>query len=124
MSPAGSCYYQQGLASGLRQRQGCLYPLPFWTLSPAESKVKSDLPQLPIGGGESGLLRKRSSGAERDGLHDSQLPCGGRFRLRYGASVRRGDADGSINYLKLEDEGCVRLFADRVRGVGTSLGVG
>jgi hypothetical protein len=60
MSPAGSCYYQQGLASGLRQRQGCLYPLPFWTLSPAESKVKSDLPQLPIGGGESGLLRKRS----------------------------------------------------------------
>jgi hypothetical protein len=46
VSPAGSCNYQQGLASGLLQRQSCLDSLSFWTQKLEESKVQIDLPQL------------------------------------------------------------------------------
>jgi hypothetical protein len=88
--------------------------------SPGESKARNDLPQLPLGDGESGLLWKESGSAvevpavreevlsatreavrgrcaapEREGVHDSQLPRGRQQRARHGTSMRRGEADGT-----------------------------
>src|ERR1700680_61938 len=46
-SPVRSANYSRGLTSGLRQRQGFLHPLSFWTHLPRESKVQNDLSLLP-----------------------------------------------------------------------------
>ena len=44
--PAGSCYYQQGIASG-KPKAGLLRSTVILSLRPEESKAQSDLPQLP-----------------------------------------------------------------------------
>jgi hypothetical protein len=43
-SPAGSCYYQQGLASDARPKAGLSKPTVIVSLPLEESKAQNDLP--------------------------------------------------------------------------------
>src|SRR5712691_7530624 len=52
LSPACSANCLRGLASGLRQRQGCLDSLSFWTHLLEESKVQNDVPLVQSEGGQ------------------------------------------------------------------------